>query len=121
MKLDTADVPYSMMFSRVRVKNTRYNPNASFLFRYSFFRPDQYPYSALGPDSTHISYQYINDRIQFKIDHVKASSAYNVVSYKYLLFASNNPSYIKAATQCGTVSIYTNSIMMSTNEANSVS
>ncbi|CAM6005740.1 unnamed protein product [Sphagnum balticum] len=31
VRLDNADVPYSMLFSRVTVKNTRYNTDATFL------------------------------------------------------------------------------------------
>ena len=121
MKLDSADVPYSMMFSRIKVKNVRTTPNATFLFRYSFFKTDSFPYSALGPDSTHIGYQFVNNKIQFTVDHIKANSAYNVVSYKYTLFASSNASNVKSAVQCGTTTVYTAVINVSPNEAHDLS
>ena len=117
VRLDSADVPYSMMFSRVAVKNTRTNPNATFLFRYSFFKGDQYPYAALGPDTSHIAYQFADDKIHFTVDHIKANSFYNVVSYKYMLFASKSPADLKQAVQCGTTVVYSTIVNVSPNEA----
>lgn len=117
VKLDSADVPYSMMFSRIKVKNTRYSPNATFLFRYSFFKPEQYPYSYIGPSTTHIGYKFLTDKVQFTVDHIKASSVYNVASYKYMLFASRSASHLKEAVQCGTTVVFSQTITVSPNEA----
>jgi hypothetical protein len=105
VRLDNQDVPYSMLFSRVRVKNIRYDPNATFLFRYSFYNPEQYPYSAIGPDNTQVSYQFKDGNVQFTISAIQANSYYRIMSYKYTLFAARSAKDLKEAVQCGIIAV----------------
>jgi hypothetical protein len=70
VRLDPSETNSSMYFARVQVKNVRYVPNATFLFRYCAFDPKRFVYSALGADDYHIEYNYKKNKISFRMKTV---------------------------------------------------
>jgi hypothetical protein len=117
IRFDSTDNDSMMVYARVKAKAVPNFPDATYMLTYSFFEPNKYPYTALGAEDTSIYYDYSKKYVTFKVKTIEPNDQFRILSYLYTIYISKDQNSVKAAVQCETANVYTQSVRVGPNDA----